>query len=155
MKVKLEDVIDGLEAQSDETHSYLNRRTGEVIWLGDDMLRRAEDEDDLEGEPAWMVEAVAEARDVLESGDYLRLPYRWEIDEYRIMEEFCITQVEGAAQTKLLDAIRGKGAFRRFKDRAHDLGLLDRWYVYRGEQLARIAIEWCEENGIECLRSGG
>ncbi|MHC4632348.1 MAG: UPF0158 family protein, partial [Planctomycetota bacterium] len=44
---------------------------------------------------------------------------------------------------------KGRGAFRRFNDAIRDYGIADDWYKYRDDALKEIAIEWCEENGIE------
>lgn len=45
-------------------------------------------------------------------------------------------------------AIRGKGAFRRFKDCLFDLGMEQEWYKYRDACYEKIAREWCEKHGI-------
>ena len=49
----------------------------------------------------------------------------------------------------LYSLIKSSGAFRRFKDAIQDYGIADDWYKYRNKALKEIAIEWCEENGIE------
>ena len=46
-------------------------------------------------------------------------------------------------------AIRGKGAFRRFKDRLYDFDLQEKWYKYRDDCYEQIARDWCERFGIE------
>ncbi|MFD1415086.1 UPF0158 family protein [Oceanobacillus jeddahense] len=56
---------------------------------------------------------------------------------------------EGRIQDELEEAIRGRGAFRRFKDEVHDMGLEEQWYAYRNNEYKQIAINWCEENEIE------
>lgn len=45
------------------------------------------------------------------------------MNEYRMMEEFIYDLPAGRAQDALDAAIRGKGAFRRFKDRLYDFDL--------------------------------
>jgi hypothetical protein len=49
---------------------------------------------------------------------------------------------------KLLDAIHGAGAFRRFKNCLADCNIEDDWFGYRHNALRDIAIEWCKDNGI-------
>lgn len=80
--------------------------------------------------------------------DYLPLPTKFDIHEYSIMERFCRSREDDEMRDDLCDAIRGRGAFRRFKDSIHEHGIADDWYKYRDEALREIAIEWCEENGI-------
>ena len=46
---------------------------------------------------------------------FLRFPTKHEIHQYRIMEDFIAQLSPGKAQEELAYAIRGKGAFRRFK----------------------------------------
>ena len=46
--------------------------------------------------------------------EYIPLPGQYEINEYRIMEEFIYDLPEGRNQDTLERAIQGRGAFRRF-----------------------------------------
>jgi hypothetical protein len=56
------------------------------------------------------------AIDVVENFEYyLELPNKYDVNEYEIMEEFCLTVSDQRKQDSLLRAIKGKGAFRRFK----------------------------------------
>lgn len=146
--VKLKDIIEGLEFQSDEGSSYLNTTTGEVVDTTDYELRAAEDETPHEHLPEWQIEALRVAKSILETDDYLPLPTKFDIHEYSIMERFCRSKEDDEMRDDLCDAIRGRGAFRRFKDSIHEHGIADDWYKYRDEALREIAIEWCEENGI-------
>lgn len=86
------------------------------------------------------------AIDVIENfNNYEELPTQFEINEYEMMEDFCFTLTD-KHQNILLNGIRGRGAFRRFKDTVHDLGIAEEWYRYRDECYKRIAIKWCEHN---------
>ena len=51
--------------------------------------------------------------------------------------------------TTLEQVIRGKGAFRRFKNTIRYLGIEDEWYQYQASEYRRKAIEWCEKNELE------
>lgn len=77
------------------------------------------------------------------------MPRQYDINDYRIMEEFIHELPEGRSQDILDSAIRGRGAFRRFEDKLYDLGLEQEWYRYRDEAYERIAREWCEQYKIE------
>jgi hypothetical protein len=48
----------------------------------------------------------------------------------------------------LLRAIRGAGAFQRFKDSLRQHGIESGWFTFRTEALRQIALSWCEENQI-------
>src|SRR5262245_13665683 len=120
--VSLREVAEEMDACMEGCHLFLNRRTGELFGCTDDSLAAAEEEDD-EGLPDWQQEEVAQLREVLDSADWLKVPPRQSGDDYRIMEQFCLDQDEGQLQEQLLAAIRGRGAFGRFKDAVYRLGI--------------------------------
>jgi Uncharacterised protein family (UPF0158) len=146
--VKLTDIIEGMDFQSDERSSYLNTVTGEVVSIAEEELRAAEAEAPLDNYPAWQHDAIRTAGEILATDHYLPLPDRFEINEYRIMERFCLSVDDEDIQGDLCDAIRGRGAFRRFKDRVQAYGMAEAWYRYRDAALREIAVAWCEEHGI-------
>jgi hypothetical protein len=90
------------------------------------------------------------AREILaESGNYLELPSKFDIDEYRIMERFCLSVEDPETSNIFCDLIHGSGAFRRFKNAIHEYDLADDWYSYRDSAFKKIATDWCRENNIE------
>jgi hypothetical protein len=62
------------------------------------------------------------------------------------MERFCYSVDDDERRDGLFNAIRGRGAFRYFKDKIREYGIADDWYQYRDDALREIAIVWCEEN---------
>jgi hypothetical protein len=146
--VKLKDIIDEMEIQSDFHSSYLNKKTGKIVMVTDDYFRVAEDEDDLSDYPEWEQEAIKLAEEVLESDDYIELPTKFDIHEYSIMEKFCLSLNDEELSGKMYHSIKGKGAFRIFKDNIYEYGIEKDWFKYRGEAFKRIAIDWCEDNNI-------
>ena len=147
-RVKLSDIVEGLDFQSDEQSSFLNLTTGEVVSVTDEELRAAEEDAPLEDFPEWQHDAIRIARDIVETDHYLPLPDRFEINEYRMMERFCLSVDDDDLRDDLCDAIRGRGAFRRFKDRMQSYGMAEEWYRYRDAALREIAMAWCEAHGI-------
>lgn len=79
---------------------------------------------------------------------FLRFPEKYEIHEYSIMEQYIDWLPCGRAKTELSSAIHGKGVFRRFKDTLRYHGLEQQWYAFKAEALCKVAIHWCEENGL-------
>jgi hypothetical protein len=59
--------------------------------------------------------------------------------------------IDDSQLRELLDlALRGRGAFRRFKDvLAHYPRERERWFRFREERLQEAMHEWLEDNGIE------
>jgi len=148
LRVKLSDIVEGLEFQSDEQSSFLNLTTGEVVSITDEELRAAEEDEPLEDFPAWQHDAIRIAKDIVETDHYLPLPDRFEMHEYSLMERFCLSVDEEDIRDDLRNAIRGRGAFRYFKDRIHAYGIAEEWYRYRDAALREIAMAWCEAHGI-------
>ena len=148
VQVKLKDIIEGLEFLTDEGTSYLNTTTGEVVYVTTEDLRTAEEDEPLEDFPAWQHEAIRIAREILETDDSLPLPTTFDMHEYRIMERFCLSVDDEDIRDDLCNAIRGRGAFRYFKDRIHAYGIAEEWYQYRDAALREIAVAWCEEYNV-------
>jgi len=91
---------------------------------------------------------VEACRRVLGDKDFIELPSKYDIHEYRIMERFCLSLDDARMSERLLDAISGRGAFRRFKTLVHDKGIQDDWYRYRNDAMKEIAADFLEEHEI-------
>lgn len=98
---------------------------------------------------------ILKAREVLESDDYLSLPDRFDINEYGIMEDFCSSIKDNEISADFLYRIRGRGAFRRFKDALQEYGLTEKWCSFRQNELERIAIDWLEMHQLAYTKDDG
>jgi hypothetical protein len=148
LRVKLSDIIEGMDLQSDARSVFLNLTTGDVVSVTDEELRAAEHDEPLEDFPEWQHDAIRMAGEIVATDHYLPLPDRFEMNEYCIMERFCLSIEDDDMQEDLCGAIRGRGAFRRFKERVHAYGIAEEWYQYRDAALKEIDIAWCEAHGI-------
>lgn len=148
--VILEELVEALDTQSEECAPFLNRATGRTVFVIQEYADLATEDSESDERPAWMKECVDEAREILSSvgGKYLPLPTTHDVNEYAIMERFIATLTDPRVAEDLAGAIRGKGAFRRFKDCAARRNVQDRWYDFRDKALTEVAVRWCEENGI-------
>lgn len=149
VKVKLNDLVEGMDFQTDESASFLNKDTGDIVTVTDEEFRAAEEDEPTNETPDWMQEAVKIANEVLTSDAYPELPSKFDIQEHRIMERFSLAQRDDLLRDELYNGIKGRGAFRRFKELIHRHGIADEWSRYRGEALRQVAIDWCEEHGID------
>lgn len=151
--VKLSEIIEGMECQSDERSSYLNRITGEIVSVSDREIQIAEEEQSLEEYPEWQQEVIRRAREILEDeeGKFIGLPSRFDIDEYSMMERFALSVSDAEISDSLYTAIKGRGAFRLFKDEVYRFGIEEDWYRYRDEKFKELAVEWCEDNKIDYI----
>ncbi|PGM54644.1 UPF0158 family protein [Bacillus sp. AFS053548] len=152
-KAKIKDIIEELEMQIDGYRSFIKIRTGEVFSVAEEDLFDAEDEkpidDDLQD---WQIENLEIANEIMENfEDYKELPSKYEIDEYIMIKDFCLTVKDEKIQNILLITIEGKGAFRRFKDAVIELNIEMDWYSYRDSRYKDLAIAWCQNNDIEYI----
>ena len=150
--VSLRDVIDEMEMMSDEATSYINRKTGELITVTDEMFSLADDPDEADDAPEWQKEFMPKVREVAASEDFIPLPSKFDIHEWSIMERFARSLTDSAVSDELEAALHGRGAFGRFKDALHRLGIADAWYRHRDAALEEIAVEFLEAHGIEFRR---
>jgi Uncharacterised protein family (UPF0158) len=116
----LNEIIDALEMLSmtgNFSRSFVNMHTGRVVNLFEGKDFSDVEDEDLEGE--WIPD------------HYASLPDREELNEYEIMETFCVSITNEKIQEDLLSAIQGKGAFGRFKTAIHCHNIEKKWYNFR------------------------
>lgn len=146
---KLADIVDGMEMQNEFCSAYFDRETGRIEIVTEDdgaLLDLSSDErDDSDQERFELMQAIEN-----DTADrYVPLPDRFEIHEWEMMKRFALSLDDSDASEVLLNAIHGRGAFRYFKDKIHELGIADQWYTYRDEQYREVARDWCEQHDIE------
>ena len=148
----LSDLMDTLEFESSEHVTRYDRQTGRIVMVEESVLRNIEesDEEALAGLSEWQNEEVEIARAIVaDTGDrFIDPPDRFEFHEYRQMERFIGSLRNEAASEELWRAIKGKGAFRYFKDTLHRLGLQDQWYRYRQMAMKEFVIDWADANKV-------
>lgn len=153
LPVKLNDVIEALEAAEDEHAHYLDKDTGEIVLITNEEMEAAEDDEPLSEYPDWQRESILKAREIFNSDErFIALPDQSDIDEYQIMEDFCLGYADRRVGEDLHRLIKGSGAFRRFKNAINSRGADQAWYGFRRMEFERIAIEWLETEGIPYTR---
>ncbi len=152
LPVKLRDVIEALDVGGDQLSHYLDKRTGEIFMLTDEEISAAEEDELISDYPEWQRESILKAREILDSNDFVELPSQFDLNEYAIMERFALAYEDRRTSTELLRSIKGKGAFRRFKDAVIDLGIRDEWHEFRRDEIEEIAVQWLEEERIPFTR---
>lgn len=100
--------------------------------------------------PDWQQPELEIARAIAEdSGErFVVAPNKFDFHEYRQMERFIGTVGDAGAAEQLWRAIKGKGAFRYFKDTASRFGLLKQWFQYRDEAMKQFVRDWAEAHQI-------
>jgi hypothetical protein len=173
VRIDLADLAEAFDDASWEVSAFLDLDTGEVIRI------TAEVRDELEAisaelpeepvdegsyraafaaalehrkPPGWMRELLVKA-DAVESGlgtRFLRVPEADSREGYGDMQAFIETVSNPWLQERLWAAIRGRGAFRRFKDvLASAPAERERWFAFKDDRLRQRVLAWLAEEGIE------
>src|SRR5258706_8898485 len=125
-KVKIDMMALGLAFDSglEEISEFHDLQTGEIV-LAERFSEEAEKYEDNE--------------------HYLPILRQDSRDSYEDMERFIETVSDPRLQEPLVVAIKGKGAFRRFKDTiAQNPEEQDRWYQFKDQQLRARVMEWLD-----------
>ena len=157
--VSILDLVDELQMLSDESHVYLNKITGRVISVTNDDFAIVENVDESEfsatdetddnegGDSDLEQDFFREVKRIsLFDENYLKLPSKFDIHEYEIMERFSLSFLNRKIGDVLLDKIHGSGAFRRFKDTIYQYGIEKDWFKFRDEAYKEIAIAWLQSH---------
>ena len=134
---------------------YFDRKTGRVIMVEKalrEALEAGDDEEELEtlyDGGKEMVEITREIiNDIGPDPRFIDAPCQFDFHEYREMERFIGTLGDAVAVEQLTRAIRGKGAFRYFKDTVARLGLRDQWFSFRDAALKECVLRWASANDV-------
>ena len=114
--VRLQEIVDALQMQSEESSCFLDRSTGRIETVSEDLLRAAEQSSDQALElPAWQRPEWELAQRIVAVSYFEPLPTRFEVHEWAIMQDFAQSLTSEQVREELLHALHGAGAFRHFK----------------------------------------
>jgi hypothetical protein len=127
------DLETAFERNSPETESFLDTRSGEVVTVTEGAIDYAEQR--------GKVQAGGEA--------FVRIEPAASREQYKWMERFVVGVTDEALRERLVIAIDGKGAFRRFKDVLLNYPTeRERWFSYRAELLHWAIQKWLEKEQL-------
>jgi hypothetical protein len=180
-RASLADLADTLNALPQEWTAYLDLETGEVEMISEyapgelEAIYELMPDEVSEMAPAEFHAAFMVALDEYEpenvepeeleithaieqdvAGRYVKLPEVDSGEDYRDMEAFIFTVSSRRLLDRLERAIRGRGAFRRFRDelRNADGDELERWYAFKQARLSDRIRDWLEAERIELIEPG-
>lgn len=134
INVKWDYVETAFERNSPDLQSYIDRESGDVL-----VITEGQPEDE---ESRRKVAATPEG--------YVRIEPASSREQYRWMERFVASVEDDALRERLLLAIDGKGAFRRFKDVLLSYPVeRERWFNYRANLLHFHINQWFDTKGLE------
>lgn len=132
--VSLASIVAEIDMLGNEGTLYVNRETGEVFARTELMEDAGFDDETLESleeDPAWVR--------ILSSHD---------INDFETMRRYTNRVAGPAASKELSEAMRGRGAYRRFRDVIHRRGLQKEWDDYREKRLADSVRFALQQHGI-------
>jgi hypothetical protein len=128
------DLETAFERNAPDTESFLDLRSGEVVTVSQGAID------------------YQEQRGKVQSGgdSFLRIEPAASREQYRWMERFVAGVTDEALRERLIIAIDGKGAFRRFKDVLLNYPVeRERWFQCRGDLLHWNMQKWLEKEKLE------
>ena len=178
-RAKLADLADALDMSNMEMRTYLDLATGEILYVSDEARRELEavyetmpdDAGQLSDEeqqaaftaaleeygPVNVEEEELIDADAVDRGlgtRYVELPEADTREDYRDMEAFIDTVTVPGLQRRLERAIRGRGAFRYFRDELSDEPAEEqRWYAFKQERRRDRIRKWLDDERIELIES--
>ena len=134
INVNWSDLEIAFERNSPDQESFLDLENGDLLSI-------------IEGEPDA---AARRARVAAHPDRFLRVDPASSREQYRWMERFVGSVSEPALRERLLIAIDGKGAFRRFKDVLLNYPAeRERWFTYRAQLLHWAMKKWLEKEQLQ------
>jgi hypothetical protein len=127
------DLETAFERNSPETESFLDSRSGEVVTVTEGAID------------------YTEQRTKVQSGGeaFVRIEPAASREQYKWMERFVAGVTDEPLRERLVIAIDGKGAFRRFKDVLLNYPTeRERWFSYRAELLHWAIQKWMEKEAL-------
>ena len=136
LNIDLNELCEAMEERSYDHEYYLDLETGKIIFISNYM-------DDQEARR--LKDQIEE-----ESDRYEHIPRAESYEGYEDMVDFIAT-VDNEHLAELLErAIKGKGAFRRFKNVLLNYPEeRERWFEFKDNRMEERALEWLEDIDVK------
>lgn len=164
VSVDLGDLIMAFQDRTGYSEYYLDSDTGNIIMVTPDVeyemqgldLETITDQNQLKEEikekPDWIQEMISDAFWALtdKSGRFIQVENPYPYAGYSDMEAFIQEVTDFSLAKRLGVAIKGKGAFRLFKDALSDHPeARQAWFKFSDRRWQQRAVEWLRSHQIE------
>ena len=143
--ISLAEMIDQFETIFDQGAVFVDVSSGTIVALSES------DVDAIETGDAAAIGIAEEDLETMrlayESPSLVEVMSRHDFDEFAAMESFADSMPIASTRNRLLDALRGRKPFRRFKDTVHAASIRDKWFAWRHAAVAEAmasALEDCQ-----------
>jgi len=130
---KLEDAMEWVSCDFLDNEAYICQLTGKIYLVA--------------GDPG-MIDEEEIPDDIHNSDKYLSVPDKRDLDLGNQLAFDFATRYLTQHYDDVRDMFRRRGAYRRFKDFLERKEMLEKWYAYGEEQVAKALGEWCEKEGL-------
>lgn len=134
---KISRLIGDAQAVNADTEVFYDRQAGEVHFFSMDTGNH--------------VPEIAELREEIRedtTGRFVSLPSQSERNDYRVMKQFARSRADDRQRELLEVALRGRGAFGRFKMLVDELDIREAWFAFRDAHEKRLMMDWCEKHEV-------
>jgi uncharacterized protein UPF0158 len=147
--VSLKELVQELYTTHGGAAVYYDRFQGDFQIMTEDMemLQDLSDEE-LAALPEHERADAEFVQNADEDERYVILPDQWEINQVRLLDRFAASIEDEALRRTFKDAVRGRGAFRRFRQLVQKHRLEDAWNRFETEGYAEIARDWLKEHDL-------
>ena len=157
MKVSFDKLEDAMTISSDEISHWVDKKTGNVIFISSEFLDDEDyfaDEAELEAAREILMMCGEIERDEnieIDENRYLEVVQPHSGEKWKWMEEFALSQQHNSQLfDKLADALRGKKPFRKFKDvLIYQSEAEQKWFEFEAQKLREFIKDWAESKNIE------
>jgi hypothetical protein len=137
---------------------YFNKNTGKVTVLSKRLIRAMATDSDVEREelPEWEARMIPLARKIIIEGatDFVRIPEAFGHPERNWMKQFSDDVRHDELRKRLLQALKGRGACKRFKEILKDHpDDQRRWERFRTSCWKNKIQNWLESLGIIAIET--
>jgi hypothetical protein len=142
------------DVERDYNEYFLDKDTGEVIILTEEVTGYAEEQELRDDLPEWMLNQIKIAKEILIENPerYINIPMKPLSESYKLMVEFADSVTDELLREKLNIALVGKGAFHRFKMVLIDYPFYkQKWFQFKEQKLKIEILDWLRSIGIEAI----
>lgn len=139
--IVFKEIVNHVEESMDFEDVFLHRISGRYITVYND---RFEFSDDIENE--------INIEKIEDDSNYIRLPNQTDFNEYLIMQQFAYSLTNENNTKTLINALNQRHPYRQFKNAINNLGIYEKYYSFKREEIEKYVKEWVEKNNIANVR---
>jgi len=146
--VSLRLIVDFIALTGNGWVAYLNRDTGEIISVSDELREYVREEVNPAYLPEWQQHLLPKVREAIGSVSCLPLPNRLRLHAVDLMEQFAFRQANLQLRDEILECAKSPDPFRPFQSIIYRYSLDQSWSEFQKAGIERVARNWLEMHEI-------